>query len=107
MQIVIYLLFSFSAIYLAKKNIKRKGILEEYEKVGRYSTFLCKLYISSVLSTHSLLHCIIIWTESNMETCLFIAVSPMLFFQEHYNMLNKKINHKWDFVIMQAKEQYR
>ncbi|XP_066473001.1 regulator of G-protein signaling 9 [Tiliqua scincoides] len=46
------------AIYLAKKNIKRKGILEEYEK-------------------------------------------------EHYNMLNKKINHKWDFVIMQAKEQYR
>ncbi|KAJ7318009.1 hypothetical protein JRQ81_004171 [Phrynocephalus forsythii] len=46
------------AIYLAKKNIKRKGILEEYEK-------------------------------------------------EHYNVLNQKINHKWDFVIMQAKEQYR
>ncbi|XP_020662101.3 regulator of G-protein signaling 9 [Pogona vitticeps] len=46
------------AIYLAKKNIKRKGILEEYEK-------------------------------------------------EHYNMLNQKINHKWDFIIMQAKEQYR
>uniref|UniRef100_A0A8D0DMI5 DEP domain-containing protein n=1 Tax=Salvator merianae TaxID=96440 RepID=A0A8D0DMI5_SALMN len=46
------------AIYLAKKNIKRKGVLEEYEK-------------------------------------------------EHYNLLNKKINHKWDFVIMQAKEQYR
>ncbi|NXR10983.1 RGS9 protein, partial [Semnornis frantzii] len=45
------------AIYLAKKNIKRKGILEEYEK-------------------------------------------------EHYNMLNQKINYKWDFVIMQAKEQY-
>ncbi|XP_007421674.2 regulator of G-protein signaling 9 [Python bivittatus] len=46
------------AIYLAKKNIKRKGILEEYEK-------------------------------------------------EHYNTLNKNINHKWDFIIMQAKEQYR
>ncbi|XP_074827253.1 regulator of G-protein signaling 9 isoform X3 [Natator depressus] len=46
------------AIYLAKKNIKRKGILEEYEK-------------------------------------------------EHYNLLNKKINYKWDFVVMQAKEQYR
>ncbi|KAM8796860.1 regulator of G-protein signaling 9 [Eudromia elegans] len=46
------------AIYLAKKNIKRKGILEEYEK-------------------------------------------------EHYNMLNKKINYKWDFIIMQAKEQYK
>ncbi|NXA80526.1 RGS9 protein, partial [Thryothorus ludovicianus] len=46
------------AIYLAKKNIKRKGILEEYEK-------------------------------------------------EHYNMLNEKINYKWDFVIMQAKEQYK
>ncbi|XP_077184490.1 regulator of G-protein signaling 9 isoform X2 [Paroedura picta] len=46
------------AIYLAKKNIKRKGLLEEYEK-------------------------------------------------EQYNMLNTKINHKWDFVVMQAKEQYR
>ncbi|XP_074870842.1 regulator of G-protein signaling 9 [Carettochelys insculpta] len=46
------------AIYLAKKNIKRKGMLEEYEK-------------------------------------------------EHYSLLNKKINYKWDFVIMQAKEQYR
>uniref|UniRef100_A0A7N4V707 Regulator of G-protein signaling 9 n=1 Tax=Sarcophilus harrisii TaxID=9305 RepID=A0A7N4V707_SARHA len=46
------------AIYLAKRNIKKKGILEEYEK-------------------------------------------------ENYNFLNKKINHKWDFVIMQAKEQYK
>ncbi|XP_025052109.1 regulator of G-protein signaling 9 isoform X1 [Alligator sinensis] len=46
------------AIYLAKKNIKRKGDLEEYEK-------------------------------------------------EHYNLLNKKINYKWDFIIMQAKEQYK
>ncbi|XP_029453421.1 regulator of G-protein signaling 9 isoform X2 [Rhinatrema bivittatum] len=46
------------AIYLAKKNIRKKGILEEYEK-------------------------------------------------ENYSFLNKKINHKWDFVIMQAKEQYK
>ncbi|XP_051888828.1 regulator of G-protein signaling 9b [Pristis pectinata] len=46
------------AIYLAKKNIRKKGVLEEYEK-------------------------------------------------ENYNLLNRKINHKWDFVIMQAKEQYR
>ncbi|KAB0363871.1 hypothetical protein FD754_008027 [Muntiacus muntjak] len=46
------------AIYLAKRNIKKKGILEEYEK-------------------------------------------------ENYNFLNKKINYKWDFVIMQAREQYR
>ncbi|XP_049715692.1 regulator of G-protein signaling 9 isoform X1 [Elephas maximus indicus] len=46
------------AIYLAKRNIKKKGVLEEYEK-------------------------------------------------ENYNFLNKKINYKWDFVIMQAKEQYR
>uniref|UniRef100_A0A8D0PU07 Regulator of G-protein signaling 9 n=1 Tax=Sus scrofa TaxID=9823 RepID=A0A8D0PU07_PIG len=46
------------AIYLAKRNIKKKGILEEYEK-------------------------------------------------ENYNFLNKKINYKWDFVVMQAKEQYR
>lgn len=46
------------AIYLAKKNIRKKGILEEYEK-------------------------------------------------ENYSNLNKKINHKWDFIIMQAKEQYK
>ncbi|XP_031750070.1 regulator of G-protein signaling 9 [Xenopus tropicalis] len=46
------------AIYLAKKNIRKKGILEEYEK-------------------------------------------------ENYSTLNKKINHKWDFVVMQAKEQYK
>ncbi|XP_075436221.1 regulator of G-protein signaling 9 isoform X3 [Ascaphus truei] len=46
------------AIYLAKKNIRKKGILEEYEK-------------------------------------------------ENYSFLNKKINHKWDFVVMQAKEQYK
>ncbi|KAG9472043.1 hypothetical protein GDO78_021520 [Eleutherodactylus coqui] len=46
------------AIYLAKKNIRKKGILEEYEK-------------------------------------------------ENYSNLNKKINHKWDFVVMQAKEQYK
>ncbi|KAK1162248.1 regulator of G-protein signaling 9-like isoform X1 [Acipenser oxyrinchus oxyrinchus] len=46
------------AIYLAKKNIRKKGVLEDYEK-------------------------------------------------ENYNILNIRINHKWDFVIMQAKEQYR
>ncbi|KAM4664180.1 regulator of G-protein signaling 9 [Discoglossus pictus] len=46
------------AIYLAKKNIRKKGILTEYEK-------------------------------------------------ENYSNLNKKINHKWDFVVMQAKEQYK
>lgn len=28
-------LFSFAAIYLAKRNIKKKGILEEYEKVQK------------------------------------------------------------------------
>ncbi|MGH0141560.1 UNVERIFIED_CONTAM: hypothetical protein FKN15_047153 [Acipenser sinensis] len=46
------------AIYLAKKNIRKKGVLEDYEK-------------------------------------------------ENYNILNIRLNHKWDFVIMQAKEQYR
>ncbi|XP_043941047.1 regulator of G-protein signaling 9 [Protopterus annectens] len=46
------------AIYLAKKNIRKKGLLEDYEK-------------------------------------------------ENYSILNKKINHKWDFVVMQAKEQYK
>ncbi|KAL4657880.1 regulator of G-protein signaling 9-like [Arapaima gigas] len=46
------------AIYLAKRNIRKKGLLELYE-------------------------------------------------QEHYNNLHKWMNHKWDFIVMQAKEQYR
>ncbi|KAJ7987809.1 hypothetical protein DPEC_G00330360 [Dallia pectoralis] len=46
------------AIYLAKRNIRKKGILEIYE-------------------------------------------------QEQYNSLHKWMNHKWDFIVMQAKEQYR
>ncbi|KAM8887842.1 regulator of G-protein signaling 9b isoform 1-T1 [Synchiropus picturatus] len=46
------------AIYLAKRNIRKKGILELHE-------------------------------------------------QEQYNRLHKWMNHKWDFIIMQAKEQYR
>ncbi|XP_062330486.1 regulator of G-protein signaling 9-like [Osmerus eperlanus] len=46
------------AIYLAKRNIRKKGILELHE-------------------------------------------------QEKYNNLHKWMNHKWDFIVMQAKEQYR
>ncbi|KAM9716303.1 regulator of G-protein signaling 9-like [Menidia menidia] len=46
------------AIYLAKKNIRKKGVLELHE-------------------------------------------------QEQYNYLHKWMNHKWDFIVMQAKEQYR
>ncbi|KAL4648118.1 regulator of G-protein signaling 9 isoform X1 [Arapaima gigas] len=46
------------AIYLAKRNIRKKGVLELHE-------------------------------------------------QEHYNNLHKWMNHKWDFIVMQAKEQYR
>ncbi|KTF84840.1 hypothetical protein cypCar_00012883 [Cyprinus carpio] len=47
-----------TAIYLAKRNIRKKGMLELYE-------------------------------------------------QEQYNNLYKWMNHKWDFIVMQAKEQYR
>ncbi|KAM6957402.1 regulator of G-protein signaling 9a [Aplochiton taeniatus] len=46
------------AIYLAKRNIRKKGILEPYE-------------------------------------------------QEHYDHLHKWMNHKWDFIVMQATEQYK
>uniref|UniRef100_A0A8C7GTH0 Regulator of G protein signaling 9b n=1 Tax=Oncorhynchus kisutch TaxID=8019 RepID=A0A8C7GTH0_ONCKI len=46
------------AIYLAKRNIRKKGVLEMHE-------------------------------------------------QEQYNGLHKWMNHKWDFIVMQAKEQYR
>uniref|UniRef100_A0A672STS2 Regulator of G-protein signaling 9-like n=1 Tax=Sinocyclocheilus grahami TaxID=75366 RepID=A0A672STS2_SINGR len=44
-------------IYLAKRNIRKKGVLDAYE-------------------------------------------------QEEYNKLHKWMNHKWDFIVMQAKEQY-
>ncbi|KAM9779913.1 regulator of G-protein signaling 9a [Neosynchiropus ocellatus] len=46
------------AIYLAKRNIRKKGQLEPYE-------------------------------------------------QAHYNHLHKWLNHKWDFIVMQAAEQYK
>ncbi|XP_051744111.1 regulator of G-protein signaling 9a isoform X2 [Ctenopharyngodon idella] len=46
------------AIYLAKRNIRKKGVLDAYE-------------------------------------------------QEEYNKLHKWMNHKWDFIVMQAKEQYQ
>ncbi|TNM97568.1 hypothetical protein fugu_015724 [Takifugu bimaculatus] len=46
------------AIYLAKRNIRKKGVLEPYE-------------------------------------------------QAHYNHLHKWLNHKWDFIVMQATEQYK
>ncbi|XP_051925607.1 regulator of G-protein signaling 9-like isoform X2 [Hippocampus zosterae] len=46
------------AIYLAKRNIRKKGLLEMHE-------------------------------------------------QEQYNRLHKWMNHKWDFIVMQAKEQNR
>uniref|UniRef100_A0AAY5KCC0 Regulator of G protein signaling 9b n=1 Tax=Esox lucius TaxID=8010 RepID=A0AAY5KCC0_ESOLU len=46
------------AIYLAKRNIRKKGMLEPYE-------------------------------------------------QEHYNNLHKWMNYKWDFIVMQATEQYK
>ncbi|XP_046722762.1 regulator of G-protein signaling 9a isoform X1 [Silurus meridionalis] len=46
------------AIYLAKRNIRKKGTLDDYE-------------------------------------------------QENYNRLHNWLNHKWDFIVMQASEQYR
>ncbi|XP_054861429.1 regulator of G-protein signaling 9a isoform X2 [Amphiprion ocellaris] len=46
------------AIYLAKRNIRKKGMLEPYE-------------------------------------------------QAHYNHLHEWLNHKWDFIVMQATEQYK
>lgn len=46
------------AIYLAKRNIRKKGMLEPYE-------------------------------------------------QEHYDHLHKWMNNKWDFIVMQATEQYK
>uniref|UniRef100_A0A8C7QS65 RGS domain-containing protein n=1 Tax=Oncorhynchus mykiss TaxID=8022 RepID=A0A8C7QS65_ONCMY len=46
------------AIYLAKRNIRKRGVLALYEQV-------------------------------------------------QYNSLHKWMNHKWDFIVMQAKEQYR
>ncbi|XP_059413251.1 regulator of G-protein signaling 9-like [Carassius carassius] len=45
------------AIYLAMRNIRKKGVLDAYE-------------------------------------------------QEEYNKLHKWMNHKWEFIVMQAKEQY-
>uniref|UniRef100_A0A674MJV8 Regulator of G protein signaling 9a n=1 Tax=Takifugu rubripes TaxID=31033 RepID=A0A674MJV8_TAKRU len=56
---ILWVCFALSAaIYLAKRNIRKKGVLEPYE-------------------------------------------------QAHYNHLHKWLNHKWDFIVMQATEQYK
>ena len=39
---------------------------------------------------------------------LNVTISLFVFYlQEKYNNLHKWMNHKWDFIVMQAKEQYR
>lgn len=35
--------------------------------------------------------------------CAHPAAAP----QDNYNLLHKRINHTWDFVVMQAREQLR
>ena len=35
-----------------------------------------------------------------------MGVTPTLP-QDNYNLLHKRINHTWDFVVMQAREQLR
>lgn len=31
----------------------------------------------------------------------------LCFLQAHYNHLHEWLNHKWDFIVMQATEQYK
>lgn len=39
--------------------------------------------------------------------CVGVCLGVVLCPQEQYNRLHKWMNHKWDFIVMQAKEQYR
>ncbi|XP_064858221.1 regulator of G-protein signaling 11-like, partial [Oncorhynchus nerka] len=50
------------------------------------------------------------WAAAYMDICritnrpVLLIPSPL---QENYSILHKKINHTWDFVVMQAREQLR
>lgn len=74
-----------AAIYLAKRNIRKKGMLEPYEQVCDERN-VCQSKESVVFFTNRLYLC---------------------FEQAHYNHLHKWLNHKWDFIVMQATEQYK
>lgn len=48
--------------------------------------------------------------EAAISNSFFMLSSAEVSFfcpQEQYNRLHKWMNHKWDFIVMQAKEQYR
>ncbi|XP_077172388.1 regulator of G-protein signaling 11 isoform X3 [Paroedura picta] len=70
------------AIYLAKKNIRKQGDLIEHEKVSNGGA-----------------------TPALRCPPLAQPLCPLL--QEDYSQLHKRINHAWDFVVMQAREQLR
>lgn len=41
-------------------------------------------------------------SQARGQLCAYLSLP-----QDNYNLLHKRINHTWDFVVMQAREQLR
>ncbi|KAG7262106.1 hypothetical protein CRUP_026315 [Coryphaenoides rupestris] len=99
------------AIYLAKRNIRKKGILELYEqeqysRLHKWMNHKWDFIIMQAKEQYRagkerkkpdrvVFDC--------QERAYWVVHRP----PEQYSRLHKWMNHKWDFIIMQAKEQYR
>ncbi|XP_064334310.1 regulator of G-protein signaling 11 isoform X7 [Camelus dromedarius] len=118
------------AIYLAKKNIRKQGALVDHEKVGYHHPSPATPAESSqrnpsptsgahspgskLIQMHKHTHPIEGVSEGRWGVHppeLGVGKSfPLETFnhpQAHYDQLHRKINHTWDLVVMQAREQLR
>ncbi|XP_047693654.1 regulator of G-protein signaling 11 isoform X3 [Prionailurus viverrinus] len=119
------------AIYLAKKNIRKQGALVGHEKVGRSPRLRPARGTQALLltpgpqfaleHTHSPGPRMVQtqtrdpymsqwgcgWSLTQSWTGEGLPRVDLNTLQEHYGQLHRKINHAWDLVVMQAREQLR
>lgn len=122
---------AFPAIYLAKKNIRKQGALIGHEKVGRSPRLRPASGTQALLltpgphfaleHTHSPGPRMVQtqtwdpymsqwgcgWSLTQSWTGEGLPRVDLNTLQEHYGQLHRKINHAWDLVVMQAREQLR
>uniref|UniRef100_A0ABI7WIX3 DEP domain-containing protein n=1 Tax=Felis catus TaxID=9685 RepID=A0ABI7WIX3_FELCA len=119
------------AIYLAKKNIRKQGALVGHEKVGRSPRLRPARGTQALLltpgpqfaleHTHSPGPRMVQtqtrdpymsqwgcgWSLTQSWTGEGLPRVDLNTLQEHYGQLHRKINHAWDLVVTQAREQLR
>ncbi|XP_072798376.1 regulator of G-protein signaling 11 isoform X2 [Vicugna pacos] len=118
------------AIYLAKKNIRKQGALVDHEKVGYHHPSPATPAESSqrnpsptsgahspgsrLIQMHKHTHPIEGVSEGRwgvhppeLGVGKSFPLETLNHPQAHYDQLHRKINHTWDLVVMQAREQLR